>query len=362
MDNPAPITTLLPPTIGPLTACHSMRHLAMPPEIAALSIAAVERETGLAKDTLRVWEKRYGFPAPLRDAAGDRLYPNAQVVQLKLIRRLLDAGMRPGKVVGLDNDALQALLALDGTTLDNALPAGTAGIASATRQALPAAWQTPEIPALLDAIAAHDPQALRHALLQAQWRMGLAPFVTEVVAPLTTAVGEAWAQGRFEIFEEHLYTEVITGVLRSAIATLAMPPQPPAPALGLQGPRVLLTTLPREPHGLGLLMLEALLTLEGCVCISLGTQTPLSDIVQAAQAHRTDAIALSFTNLQSGSLVLSQLRELRRQLPPNRALWVGGSCSALYQKPLLGITAVQSLSALAPLVTQWRSDSAAATK
>ena len=362
MDNPAPITTLLPPTIGPLTACHSMRHLATPPEIAALSIAAVERETGLAKDTLRVWEKRYGFPAPLRDAAGDRLYPNAQVVQLKLIRRLLDAGMRPGKVVGLDNDALQALLALDGTTLDNALPAGTAGIASATRQALPAAWQTPEIPALLDAIAAHDPQALRHALLQAQWRMGLAPFVTEVVAPLTTAVGEAWAQGRFEIFEEHLYTEVITGVLRSAIATLAMPPQPPAPALGLQGPRVLLTTLPREPHGLGLLMLEALLTLEGCVCISLGTQTPLSDIVQAAQAHRADAIALSFTNLQSGSLVLSQLRELRRQLPPNRALWVGGSCSALYQKPLLGITAVQSLSALAPLVTQWRSDSAAATK
>ena len=334
----------------------------MPPEIAALSIAAVERETGLAKDTLRVWEKRYGFPAPLRDAAGDRLYPSAQVVQLKLIRRLLDAGMRPGKVVGLDNDALQALLALDGTTLDNALPAGTAGIGSATRQALPAAWQTPEIPALLDAIAAHDPQALRHALLQAQWRMGLAPFVTEVVAPLTTAVGEAWAQGRFEIFEEHLYTEVITGVLRSAIATLAMPPQPPAPALGLQGPRVLLTTLPREPHGLGLLMLEALLTLEGCVCISLGTQTPLSDIVQAAQAHRANVVALSFTNLQSGPVVITELRELRRQLPPERALWVGGSCSALYQKPLLGITAVQSLSALAPLVTQWRSDSAAATK
>ena len=98
------------------------------------------------------------------------------------------------------------------------------------------------------------------------------------------------------------------------------------------------------------------------MCISLGTQTPLSDSVQAAQAHRADAIALSFTNLQSGTLVQSQLRKLRRQLPPNRALWVGGSCSALYQKPLLGITAVQSLSALAPLVTQWRSDSAAATK
>ena len=339
-----------------------MSHLATSPEIAALSIAAVERETGLAKDTLRVWEKRYGFPTPLRDAAGDRLYPSAQVVQLKVIRRLLDAGMRPGKVVGLDNDALQALLALDGAAASAALQPNAANSASASRQALPPqTWQAPEVPALLDAVAAHDPQALRHALLQAQWRMGLAPFVTDVVAPLTTAVGEAWVQGRFEIFEEHLYTEVITGVLRSAIATLSLPPpQSPAPAALAQGPRVLLTTLPREPHSLGLLMLEVLLALEGCTCISLGTQTPLSDIVQAAQAHRADVVALSFTNLQSGPVVLTQLRELRRQLPPKRALWVGGSCSALYQKPLLSITAVQGLSAVAALVAQWRSDSAAA--
>src|SRR2546429_6664813 len=38
-------------------------------------ISAVERETGLAKDTLRVWERRYGFPRPERDSAGDRRYP-----------------------------------------------------------------------------------------------------------------------------------------------------------------------------------------------------------------------------------------------------------------------------------------------
>ena len=328
----------------------------MPPESDALSIAAVERETGLAKDTLRVWEKRYGFPAPLRDAAGDRIYPLAQVVQLKVIRRLLDAGMRPGKVVPLDNDALQTLLAQNvGPALDNAASSAVldrVNPKSATKPTPLQAWQAPQVPALLDAIAAHDPQALRHALLQAQWRMGLAHFITDVVAPLTTAVGEAWVQGRFEIFEEHLYTEVITGVLRSAIATLAMPPQS-------LGPRVLLTTVQREPHGLGLLMLEALLTLEGCICISLGTQTPLSDIVQAAQAHRANVVALSFTNLQSGPVVITELRELRRQLPQERSLWVGGSCSALYQKPLLGITAVQGLSALAPLVTRWRSNSAA---
>ena len=326
-----------------------MNHPALQPPDAALSIAAVERETGVGKDTLRVWEKRYGFPVPLRDAAGDRIYPPEQVAQLKLIRRLLDSGLRPGKVVGLDSDALQALLA------HHALPAHQRPSPNITSRTAadtpPLTWQAPEVSALLDTLAAHDPQALRHALLQAQWRMGLAPFVTEVVAPLTTAVGEAWVQGRFEIFEEHLYTEVITGVLRSAIATLTLPPQS-------SGPRVLLTTMPLEPHGLGLLMLEALLTLEGCTCISLGPQTPLGDTVQAAQAHRADVVALSFTSVQSGAVVLGYLRELRSSLADTTTLWVGGSCSALYQKPLQGITAVQSLSALHSLVAQWRQNAA----
>ena len=41
----------------------------------AYPISAVERETGLSKDTLRMWERRYGFPAPGRDAQGERVYP-----------------------------------------------------------------------------------------------------------------------------------------------------------------------------------------------------------------------------------------------------------------------------------------------
>ena len=47
-----------------------------------LHIAAVERETGIAKDTLRVWEKRYGFPQPRRDSTGDRVYDVDQVHRL----------------------------------------------------------------------------------------------------------------------------------------------------------------------------------------------------------------------------------------------------------------------------------------
>lgn len=309
----------------------------VPSDGAGLPIAAVERETGLAKDTLRVWERRYGFPRPLRDDAGDRLYPAEQVQRLKLIRRLLDTGVRPGKVVGLDSAALQSLL--------NQRPA--ASVASLSRTNLPALTPSSSLAPLLDTIGAHDPQALRHALSHAQLRMGLAPFVTDLVAPLTVAVGAAWAQGRFEVFEEHLFTEVVTGVLRNAIASLASLSDP-------QGPKVLLTTLPQELHSLGLLMVEALLALEGCPCVSLGTQTPVGDVAQAALAHHADVVALSFSNVHNGAVVQASLRELRAQLPPATALWAGGSCPALYQKPLEGITPVQHLAELQPLVAQWR--------
>ena len=53
-----------------------------------LSIAAVERDTGLSKDTLRVWERRYGFPQPLRDANGERTYTAEQLARLRIVKRL----------------------------------------------------------------------------------------------------------------------------------------------------------------------------------------------------------------------------------------------------------------------------------
>jgi DNA-binding transcriptional MerR regulator len=65
-----------------------------------LTVTEVVTETGLSADTLRVWERRYGFPQPVRDNRGRRRYPRAQVDRLRQIKRLVDAGFRPGKLVG----------------------------------------------------------------------------------------------------------------------------------------------------------------------------------------------------------------------------------------------------------------------
>src|SRR5512147_2478499 len=75
-----------------------------------VNIAGAERATGLSKDTLRVWERRYGFPTPHRDAAGERLYPLAQIERLRLLKRLVDAGERPGRLMALAQEELEARL------------------------------------------------------------------------------------------------------------------------------------------------------------------------------------------------------------------------------------------------------------
>ena len=69
------------------------------PSQTLLSISQVERDTGLSKDTLRMWERRYGFPQPSRDPFGERLYDAPQIDKLRVIKRLMDAGQRPGRLM-----------------------------------------------------------------------------------------------------------------------------------------------------------------------------------------------------------------------------------------------------------------------
>ena len=296
-----------------------------------LSISAVERDTGLTKDTLRVWERRYGFPRPLRDAQGERVYPGDQVGRLRLLRRLLVLGHRPGRVVGLPREQLEQILARHAPS----------GVACAPGAEAP-------LQRLLALLRAHDPAALQRELLQAQMRLGLQRFVVELVAPLSTEVGAAWMRGELEVFEEHQFSEILHRLLRNAIS--AFPGSGAAPQAR---PRILLTTIAEEPHGLGLLMAEAMLVLEGCHCVSLGVQTPISDMLRAADAHRADVVALSFSALPTRAQVLDALGLLRAGLPPQRELWAGGSSPALERCPL-GVQAVRSLQALAPRVAAWR--------
>jgi methanogenic corrinoid protein MtbC1 len=287
-----------------------------------MGITAVEQETGLSKDTLRIWERRYGYPRPERDAHGERAYPPEQVRVLRRIRRLMDGGARPGRIFAQGVEALQAEAPL-----------------------------AEELPHELALLRSHRIGELRAVLEQAALRDGLYSFVTETAAPFTSRVGEAWARGELQVFEEHLFSEQLQAVLRNAIARLDG-----AGAV----PRVLLTTLPGEQHGLGLLMAHAVLALEGADCVSLGTQTPVRELAEAARAQRAQIVALS----ASGSLAAGPLKDgvtqLRAALPAEVELWCGGAGAVRLRRAAEGVRVIDNLEQVREALAEWRGAHAAA--
>ena len=141
------------------------------------------------------------------------------MARLRLIKRLLDAGHRPGRVVLASEAQLQGWL--------NAPPPPRAGLLPPQPGLahFPASFQAPipaPCPALFPApcppamparwprtspnawFASSATDGLRQAPTQALLRQGLAAAVTQLFAPLTVAVGDAWMRGELQVFEEHV--------------------------------------------------------------------------------------------------------------------------------------------------------------
>jgi DNA-binding transcriptional MerR regulator/methylmalonyl-CoA mutase cobalamin-binding subunit len=287
-----------------------------------LSISEIERESGISRDTLRVWEKRYGFPAPHRNQRGERIYRQEQLERLRLIKQLLDRGMRPRNLVRLNDGQLLSL----------------------TQQHHPAASSALEAESLLGLLADGNRHQLRVQLKRLLDEYGLRFFLVEVLTPMNRMVGDAWFSGRIGVFDEHYYAEQVRSLLLARLDAFAPPPG---------SPRALLTTLPGEQHGIGLLMAACILTLEGAAVDLLGVQTPPEEIARGA-AEGVTIVGISCSGYLGRRLVAAQLVRLRKLLPEQTVLWVGGS--GIAQLPALprGIRLFHSLEQISealPLIT-----------
>jgi DNA-binding transcriptional MerR regulator len=66
---------------------------------AIYNIGAVARMTDIPASTLRIWERRYGFPKPARSEGRHRLYTEKQVADLRRVKRQVDQGIRVGQAI-----------------------------------------------------------------------------------------------------------------------------------------------------------------------------------------------------------------------------------------------------------------------
>jgi methylmalonyl-CoA mutase cobalamin-binding subunit len=288
-----------------------------------LSIGALSRSTGIAVETLRTWESRYGFPVPERKASGHRVYPVAAVPRLRRIAQALSLGHRAGQVVGASEESLARLLE----------SSASAATPSASSAVLP---PSEDVPGLLRHVRAFDGERLTRHFLSDWARMGPVEFLETRLGPLLRAVGEAWERNELEIRHEHFATERIGDLLRSLRTPLAE---------RATGPLVLFATLPGEVHGLGLQMCALVLAAAGCRILYLGTEVPAAQVASLARDLGARAVAISVSSATKGT-ASAALRKLRDALPRRVALLAEGDGAPGARPGLDALHSLRDLDAL----------------
>src|SRR3990172_9302443 len=72
--------------------------------VPSFNLKAVLKETGIAANTLRAWERRYGLPMPERTPGGHRLYSQRDIETIKWLMAKQREGLSISRAVDLWND------------------------------------------------------------------------------------------------------------------------------------------------------------------------------------------------------------------------------------------------------------------
>jgi methanogenic corrinoid protein MtbC1 len=269
-------------------------------------IRVVSERTGLSPDVLRAWEKRYAAVAPpRREGAGQRLYSDADVSRLRLLRRVTGAGRSIGQVAALSDGEL-ARLAREDDAQRAAAPeepgAGNGTAATVIERAHAAVREL-------------DGTTLERVLRRALVVLGADTFIDHVAVPFLRQVGEAWAARSVGVAHEHLASAVMRRVL-SIVSD--------AGAAASVVHTVVIATPAGQAHELGAMLAAASATAAGWRVVYLGADLPAAEIAAAAAGTGAGVVALSAVLPHDDATLTEELRALRRDLPAGVELIAGG--------------------------------------
>jgi len=257
----------------------------------------IERLTGFGIENLRKWRQRFGFPPAEQRVDGRAIYSRESVDRLLVIKRLMEAGFRPGQVVG--NTALENLkIAADLILFKSGVE------------------RSESTNAFISLLKRSDSEAFKALLRKRRAKQTMLDFVQQTVAPLMVGIGDAWFNGEIDVYHEHLCSSMIERYLIEQ--TLKSQPKPAFPIF-------LFALPPGEHHQLGLLMVEAVMAEAGAYIVNVGTDIPLDSLKLAATECKADVVALTFSFSYPPRNVVPTLTHLRRLLPPRMLIWAGGA-------------------------------------
>jgi MerR family transcriptional regulator, light-induced transcriptional regulator len=271
------------------------------------STQTAARLSGLTPFVLRAWEKRYSVVCPVRSETNRRLYSDADVERLSLLRRLTEAGFAISSVAPRSDTELRSMLRrieegeerADGVSIDYA------------------GWRG----AMMRRVQLFDGAGLERVLLEAERELSRHALIDHVLAPFIVDIGSGWREGRVRISQEHLATSVLRSVLVDLLnASVA--------ADGAS--RVISATPAGQVHELGVLLAALAAASTGRAVTHLGADLPSEEIAAAVRDLGADEVLLSIVYPPDDARTFEELVELVRLLPSGTRLLVGGASAPAY--------------------------------
>ncbi len=263
-------------------------------------IRVVSKMTGLGIDTLRAWERRHNAVTPVRDDRG-RMYTEADMTRLRLLRGAVAHGHSIGRLAGLPDSELRRLAHAD---IDSA----GAGVPSAPRTPINAA-------ALTAALQRYDAAAIDQHISRLAAVVPPLELLRDVLLPVLLQVGDDWHRGSARIAHEHLMSSTIRNILGSFLRLYAQ---------AGTSTRLMFATLAGERHEIGTLGAAMLAASSGLGVAYLGPDLPAREIVDSVEPAGAQVLVLGLTTTSAGTARLRELRTIVRHLPREVELWAGG--------------------------------------
>jgi len=285
-------------------------------------IRVVACRTGLTQEVLRAWEIRYQVVIPERSSGGQRLYSDADIERLNLIRQVLKGGRRIGQVAGLATDKLKSMAAEDGESSLRLVGASDAAPLKSGSQKY--------LHLCLKAVIELDDRKLDTTLHRAALSLNGNDLIDQVLTPLLIEIGSMWRHDNLSPGHERLAIAVVRRFLDEQRLSLANP----------EGPRLVVATPSGQHHEIGAMLAALKAAAEGWQVVYLGPNLPAASISEAAIATSAKAVALSLIYPADDPKLAPELKQLREDLPGSVMIIVGGQAAGAYRPVLHDIGAL----------------------
>ncbi|MBN2719078.1 MAG: MerR family transcriptional regulator [Deltaproteobacteria bacterium] len=254
-----------------------------------ISIGGLAAGSGVPVETIRNWELRYGFPAPIRLDSGHRRYDMNLITRLRKIKLLVDAGYKPSFAVNLEESEIDQLL------VSVSLAGDTHDAESEDAQTTVRRW--------LMLTESMNTVELNRVMARDWNRIGARRFIFELTLPFLRDVGNRWESRTFSVAHEHFASEVLQAFLASRWRPLVS---------SNHKKKLILANQEGDLHSLGLQMAAVLTTLHNVEPVFLGPNTPLQDIIVAANEQKAAAVVIGLSSVsdpESSARFLSRLHQ-----------------------------------------------------